>query len=100
MSDATLPPRRMRCSYQSRCRAVQLMLGGENVASAAAACGASRATGYRWWVRYRAGGWRGLEDRPCTPPAIMTSAAPRRITSTASPIACVPAAQAVLTVFV
>jgi hypothetical protein len=32
------------------------------------------------------------------PPAIMTSAAPRRIASDASPIACAPAAQAVMIV--
>ena len=32
------------------------------------------------------------------PPATITSASPRRITSAASPMACVPAAQAVVTV--
>jgi len=35
---------------------------------------------------------------PSTPPASIRSAAPRRIASVASPIACVPAAQAVTVV--
>ena len=35
--------------------------------AAAVACGASRATGYRWWRRYREGGWAALADRPSTP---------------------------------
>ena len=34
---------------------------------AAAACGASRAAGYRLWARYRQGGWAALVDRPSTP---------------------------------
>jgi transposase InsO family protein len=32
-----------------------------------AACGASRATGYRLWRRYQDGGWEALADRPSTP---------------------------------
>ena len=67
MSDPTMPPRRMRFSYESRCRAVQLMLAGEGIATAAAAAGASRATGYRWWQRFRHEGWAGLLERPSTP---------------------------------
>ncbi len=67
MSDATVPPRRMRYSIESRCRAVQLMEEGVRPAEAAARAGASRATGYRWWTRYLAEGWEGLRDRPCTP---------------------------------
>jgi len=35
--------------------------------SAAAACAASRATGYRLWGRYRKGGWAALADRRSTP---------------------------------
>ena len=64
MIDASAPPMRMRFSYESRCRAVQLLESGTSVAQAARMCGASRATGYRWWARYRAEGWRGLHERP------------------------------------
>ena len=67
MSDATFPPLRMRYSIESRCRAVQLMEQGIRPAQAAARVGASRATGYRWWTRYRVEGWEGLRDRPSTP---------------------------------
>src|SRR5262245_50253186 len=67
MLNATYPPRRMRFSFESRCRIVQLILAGEGVQAAAAACGASRATGYRLWRRYRDGGWGALRDRPSTP---------------------------------
>ena len=67
MIDASAPPMRMRFSYESRCRAVQLMESGTSVAEAARMCGASRATGYRWWARYRAEGWRGLHERPPIP---------------------------------
>jgi transposase InsO family protein len=56
----------MRYSFESRCRTVQaaLVMG---VGAAARAHGVSRATAYRWWSRYRAEGWPGLRDRPCTP---------------------------------
>src|SRR5256885_677147 len=67
MLNATQPPRRMRFSFESRCRIVQLVLAGESPQAAAAACGASRATGYRLWRRYREGGWEALADRPSTP---------------------------------
>ena len=67
MIDASAPPMRMRFSYESRCRAVQLLESGTSVAQAARMCGASRATGYRWWARYRAEGWRGLHERPPIP---------------------------------
>ena len=40
---------------------------GSSPAAAAAACGASRATGYRLWRRYRDGGWAALADRSSTP---------------------------------
>ena len=43
------------------------MESGTSVAQAARMCGASRATGYRWWARYRAEGWRGLHERPPIP---------------------------------
>jgi transposase InsO family protein len=67
MSDPTLPPRRMRYSWESRCRTVQLMLSGMTVGEAAEVGGTSRATAYRWWSRFRAEGWAGLRDRPCVP---------------------------------
>lgn len=67
MSNATRAPRRMRFSFESRCRIVQLILAGASPQAAAAACGASRATGYRLWRRYQEGGWAGLQDRRSTP---------------------------------
>src|SRR5215210_6788234 len=67
MLDAVCPPRRMRFSFESRCRLVQLILAGESPQAAAAACGASRATGYRLWRRYCEGGWAALNDRPSIP---------------------------------
>jgi transposase InsO family protein len=67
MSNATLPPRRMRFSFESRCRIVQLIVDGQSPQAAAAACGASRATGYRLWRRYLEAGWAALADRPSTP---------------------------------
>ena len=76
MSNRMFPPRRMRFSFESRCRIVQLVLAGESPQAAAAACGASRATGYRLWARYRAGGWAALADRPSTP-----RRQPRRLSS-------------------
>ena len=67
MPDAVCPPRRMRFSFESRCRIVQLIVAGESPQAAAAACGASRATGYRLWRRYCEGSWAVLADRPSTP---------------------------------
>jgi transposase InsO family protein len=57
----------MRFSFESRCRLVALIVSGMSPQAAAAACGASRATGYRLWRRYQEGGWVGLADRPSTP---------------------------------
>jgi transposase InsO family protein len=67
MFDATCPPRRMRFSFESRCRIVQLIMSGESPVAAAAALGASRATGYRLWRRFGEGGWAALADRRSTP---------------------------------
>jgi transposase InsO family protein len=67
MHDAIIPPRRMRYSFEARCRAVQRISAGAPVALAAAGVGASRATAYRWWARFQADGWAGLHDRPSTP---------------------------------
>jgi transposase InsO family protein len=57
----------MRFSYESRCRLVSMIVEGMSPQAAAAACGASRATGYRLWRRYRDGGWQALADRPSRP---------------------------------
>ena len=67
MLESVCPPRRMRYSLESRCRIVRLILAGESPQEAAAACGASRATGYRLWSRFQQGGWAALADRPSTP---------------------------------
>ncbi len=67
MDDAMGRPRRMRYSFETRCRAVTAMLAGMSPGAAAQAVGAARATGYRWWARYRIGGWRELRERPSTP---------------------------------
>ena len=67
MADATGRPRRMRYSFEMRCRAVAAMLTGVGPGAAAQVVGASRATGYRWWARYQAASWRGLQERPSTP---------------------------------
>ena len=67
MREGVCPPRRMRFSFESRCRLVSMIVAGKSPQAAAAACGASRATGYRLWRRYREGGWSALADRPSTP---------------------------------
>lgn len=78
MRESVCPPGRMRYSLESRCRIVQLVLEGASPQAAAAACGASRATGYRLWRRYREGGWAALLDRPPVP-----KRQPRRLSATA-----------------
>lgn len=67
MHDRVCPPKRMRFSFESRCRLVSLIVAGMSPEAAAAASGASRATGYRLWRRYREGGWAALADRPPVP---------------------------------
>lgn len=67
MRESVCPPRRMRYSLESRCRIVALIAAGASPQAAAAACGASRATGYRLWRRYQEGGWSALVDRPPVP---------------------------------
>jgi transposase InsO family protein len=54
----------MRFSWESRCRMVAAVLDGASPAAAAAAHGASRATGYRLWRRFQEDGWAALRDRP------------------------------------
>ena len=75
-------PRRMRHSWEARCRLVRLMLGGVAPSQAAVVCGASRATAYRALARYRVGGWEALRDRPPiarSHPARLSSEAERQI---------------------
>ena len=60
-------PRRMRHSWEARCRLVRLMLDGVCAVAAAVVCGASRATAYRALARYRVGGWEALRDRRRSP---------------------------------
>jgi transposase-like protein len=67
MMNGRKPPRRMRYSIESRLRVVRLIEAGEMPAVAAAAAGASRASAYRWWRRYRQSGWEGLYDRVPVP---------------------------------
>jgi len=67
MHNGMREPRRMRYSLESRLRIVRLIESGASPAEAAAALGASRASGYRIWRRYQAEGWQGLADRRSTP---------------------------------
>jgi transposase InsO family protein len=61
------PPRRLRHSWEARCRLVQLVNAGVAPSVAAERCGVSRATAYRLVARYRAGGWAALRDRSSAP---------------------------------
>ena len=75
-------PRRMRHSWEARCRLVRLMLDGVSPSEAAVVCGASRATAYRVLQRYREGGWEALRDRAPiarSHPARLSAAAERQI---------------------
>jgi transposase InsO family protein len=67
MAQASERPRRKRLSWESRCEIVWRIEQGMSPPLAAASGGASRATGYRLWRRYQAGGWMALRDRPSTP---------------------------------
>lgn len=99
MHDRVCPPRRMRFSFESRCRLVSLIVEGMSPHAAAAACGASRATGYRLWRRYREGGWAALADRPSTPrrqPRKLTSEAEQEILAWRAELKAGPAVIAVI----
>ena len=64
MPDAGSGRERPRYSFETRCRAVRLMLGGMSAAAAAAASvGADPSSAYRWLARYRADGGAGLRER-------------------------------------
>jgi transposase InsO family protein len=99
MHDRVCPPKRMRFSFESRCRLVSLIVEGLSPQAAASACGASRATGYRLWRRYREGGWPALADRPCTPrhqPRRLSAQAEREILHWRAELAAGPAMIAVV----
>ena len=78
MADATRYPQRMRYSFEVRCRAVALMRTGVRPGAAAQTVGASRASGYRWWARFQAEGWAGLQERSSRP-----QRQPRRLSAAA-----------------
>ena len=67
MAQASERPRRKRLSWESRCEIVWRIEQGMSPPLAAASGGASRATAYRLWRRYRQGGWAALRDRRSTP---------------------------------
>ena len=83
MQQGSERPRRKRLSWESRCEIVARIEAGVRPPLAAASGGASRATAYRLWRRYREGGWAALRDRPSTP-----HRQPRRL--------CLEAEQAIL----
>jgi transposase InsO family protein len=57
--------RNARLTVHGRTVLVERVRSGRPVAHVAAELGVSRATGYKWWARYRAEGLAGLLDRPC-----------------------------------
>lgn len=63
MPDAGSDRQRPRYSFETRCRAVQLMLDGMSGTAAAASVGADPTSAYRWLARYRADSWAGLGER-------------------------------------
>lgn len=69
MHDVASRPRRMRYSYESRCRAVEAMLDGMSPAEAARSVGASRATGYRCLERSSPKAGPGSASAPPRPGA-------------------------------
>jgi transposase InsO family protein len=83
MAEASERPRRKRLSWESRCEIVARIEAGLSPPLAAASGGCSRATAYRLWRRYQAGGWMALRDRRSTP-----KRQPRRL--------CLEAEQAIL----
>jgi transposase InsO family protein len=99
MREGVCPPRRMRFSFESRCRIVLLVVEGRSPQAAAAACGASRATGYRLWRRFCEGGWAALVDRPSIPirqPRRLAPAAEQEILACRAELGAGPAVIAVV----
>jgi transposase InsO family protein len=56
--------RNARLTVHGRTLLIQRVLSGRPVAHVAAELGVSRATGYKWWARWRTEGPTGLHDRP------------------------------------
>lgn len=63
----TTCPRRIRHSWEDRCRVVELMLAGAPARQAGARFGVSRAAAYRYLRRFEQGGYAALRDRPPIP---------------------------------
>ncbi len=60
----TTCPRRIRHSWEDRCRVVQLILAGVPARQAGSQCGVSRAAAYRYKRLFEQGGYAALRDRP------------------------------------
>ena len=56
-----------RLTVRGRRLLIERIQAGRPVAHVADELGISRATGYKWWARFRAEGWAGLEDRSSRP---------------------------------
>lgn len=56
-----------RLTVRGRRTLIERIQQGRPVAHVAAEMGVSRATGYKWWARFRAEGWAGLADRSSRP---------------------------------
>lgn len=60
----TTSPRRIRHSWEDRCRCVDLILQGDSPRSAAVKCGIGRASAYRYKQRFEQGGYAALRELP------------------------------------
>lgn len=56
-----------RLTVRGRRTLIERIQAGRPVAHVAAEMGISRAAAYKWWARFRAEGWVGLEDRSSRP---------------------------------
>jgi len=63
----TTAPRRIRHSWEDRCRCIELILAGQSPTSAAVRCGVSKASAYRYKRLFEEGGYAALKDRPPIP---------------------------------
>ena len=59
--------RNARLTPVGRRTLIERIVAGRPAAHVAAEMGISRATAYKWWARFRAEGWAGLEDRSSRP---------------------------------